>query len=182
MSLLRRSPNSQVVTLSPPIRTDVGLLSYPTNNTSMRMPAGRAWRHHIYFEHKRITIEVTTRKNDQLIGIPVRHTIFRFGRWPEQLRLPRATSSEYLDGGFGANNSCEEIHEEVRTMNNHAETCTSIILSVSIGRLRICVESGKPLGYHATSTSSMSQSNALRNLKIHISGWPDGRATKETLP
>ena len=39
----------------------------------------------------------------------------------------------YLDGGFGANNPCEEIFEEVRKMNNHADTCASIIISVGTG-------------------------------------------------
>ena len=39
----------------------------------------------------------------------------------------------YLDGGFGTNNPCEEIFEEVRKMNNHADTCASIILSVGTG-------------------------------------------------
>ena len=39
----------------------------------------------------------------------------------------------YLDGGFGANNPCEEIFEEVRKMNNHADTCASIIVSVGTG-------------------------------------------------
>ena len=39
----------------------------------------------------------------------------------------------YLDGGFGTNNPCVEIFEEVRKMNNHADTCASIIVSVGTG-------------------------------------------------
>ena len=39
----------------------------------------------------------------------------------------------YLDGGFGTNNPCEEIFEEVRKMNNHTENCASIIVSVGTG-------------------------------------------------
>ncbi|MCJ1456642.1 hypothetical protein MMC28_007004 [Mycoblastus sanguinarius] len=41
---------------------------------------------------------------------------------------------KYVDGGFGANNPCAEIYEEVRKMNNHAEKCVSIIVSVGTGK------------------------------------------------
>lgn len=41
---------------------------------------------------------------------------------------------EYLDGGFGANNPCCEIYDEVRRMNNSAEHCVGIIVSVGTGK------------------------------------------------
>ena len=41
---------------------------------------------------------------------------------------------EYLDGGFGANNPCTEIYQEVRKMNNNYEKSTSIIVSVGTGK------------------------------------------------
>ena len=41
---------------------------------------------------------------------------------------------EYLDGGFGANNPCTEIYQEVRKMNNNAEKCAGLILSVGTGK------------------------------------------------
>ena len=40
---------------------------------------------------------------------------------------------EYIDGGFGANNPCMEIFDEVRRMNNHSNACTKIILSIGTG-------------------------------------------------
>ena len=40
---------------------------------------------------------------------------------------------EYLDGGFGANNHCEEIYHEVRKMNNDADSCIKILLSIGTG-------------------------------------------------
>ena len=39
----------------------------------------------------------------------------------------------YLDGGFGTNNPCEEIFEEVRKMNNHADDCVSLLVSIGTG-------------------------------------------------
>ncbi len=41
---------------------------------------------------------------------------------------------EYVDGGFGANNPCVEIYEEVRRMNNKSKKCVSIILSIGTGK------------------------------------------------
>ncbi|KAL9127322.1 MAG: hypothetical protein Q9217_003784 [Psora testacea] len=40
----------------------------------------------------------------------------------------------YLDGGFGANNPCVEIYEEVRKMNNNHERCAGIIISIGTGK------------------------------------------------
>ncbi len=41
---------------------------------------------------------------------------------------------EYLDGGFGANNPCAEIYDEVKKMNNNYEKCVHFILSIGTGR------------------------------------------------
>ena len=41
---------------------------------------------------------------------------------------------EYLDGGFGANNPCDEIYAEVKKMNNNAKRCVHVILSLGTGK------------------------------------------------
>lgn len=41
---------------------------------------------------------------------------------------------EYLDGGMGANNPCEELYGEVRRMNNGSNKCVRIILSIGTGK------------------------------------------------
>ena len=41
---------------------------------------------------------------------------------------------EYIDGGFGANNPCTEIYDEVKRMNNNYEKCVDFILSVGTGK------------------------------------------------
>lgn len=41
---------------------------------------------------------------------------------------------EYLDGGMGANNPCEEIQGEVWRMNNNSKNCVRVILSIGTGR------------------------------------------------
>ena len=41
---------------------------------------------------------------------------------------------EYVDGGFGANNPCSEIYDEVNKMNNYAKNCVKIIVSIGTGR------------------------------------------------
>ena len=41
---------------------------------------------------------------------------------------------EYIDGGFGANNPCAEIYDEVKRMNNNYEKCVYVILSVGTGK------------------------------------------------
>ena len=41
---------------------------------------------------------------------------------------------EHLDGGFEANNPCEEIYDEVMKMNNRYEKCTNLILSIGTGK------------------------------------------------
>lgn len=41
---------------------------------------------------------------------------------------------EYLDGGLGANNPCEELYDEVRRMNNNSNKCVRVILSIGTGK------------------------------------------------
>jgi len=41
---------------------------------------------------------------------------------------------EYLDGGFGANNPCEEIYDDVKKMTNQAKKCANLILSIGTGK------------------------------------------------
>lgn len=41
---------------------------------------------------------------------------------------------EFLDGGMGANNPCEEIYDEVQRMNNKSNNCVRVILSIGTGK------------------------------------------------
>lgn len=53
---------------------------------------------------------------------------------PTYFKPPVIDGLEYVDGGFGANNPCREIYEEVRRMNNNSQSCASIILSIGTGK------------------------------------------------
>ena len=53
---------------------------------------------------------------------------------PTYFKPMRIDGLEYLDGGFGANNPCVEIYDEVRKMNNNSDKCASIVLSVGTGK------------------------------------------------
>ena len=53
---------------------------------------------------------------------------------PTYFKPPVIDGLEYVDGGFGANNPCAEIYEEVRRMNNNSRRCTSTILSIGTGK------------------------------------------------
>lgn len=53
---------------------------------------------------------------------------------PTYFKPPVIDGLEYVDGGFGANNPCREIYEEVRRMNNNSQRCASIILSIGTGK------------------------------------------------
>ena len=53
---------------------------------------------------------------------------------PTYFELFKIGELEYMDGGFGANNPCMEIYDEVRKMNNNSDSCTSLILSVGTGK------------------------------------------------
>ena len=53
---------------------------------------------------------------------------------PTYFKPMKIDGLEYLDGGFGANNPCVEIYDEVRKMNNNSDKCASIVLSVGTGK------------------------------------------------
>lgn len=53
---------------------------------------------------------------------------------PTYFKPMKIGDDEYLDGGFGANNPCAEIYDEVRLMNNNAEHCVGLIVSVGTGK------------------------------------------------
>lgn len=53
---------------------------------------------------------------------------------PTYFKPPKINDLEYLDGGFGANNPCIEIYDEVRKMMNNSESCINIIVSIGCGR------------------------------------------------
>lgn len=53
---------------------------------------------------------------------------------PTYFKPPKIGDLEYLDGGFGANNPCTEIYDEVRKMNNNSESCIHIIVSIGTGK------------------------------------------------
>lgn len=53
---------------------------------------------------------------------------------PTYFKPPIIDGLEYVDGGFGANNPCAEIYEEVRRMNNNSKRCASTILSIGTGK------------------------------------------------
>lgn len=53
---------------------------------------------------------------------------------PTYFQTTKINGHEYLDGGFGANNPCIEIYDEVRKMNNNSEDFGSIILSIGTGK------------------------------------------------
>ena len=53
---------------------------------------------------------------------------------PTYFKPPIIDGLEYVDGGFGANNPCVEIYEEVRKMNNDSKKSASTILSIGTGK------------------------------------------------
>lgn len=53
---------------------------------------------------------------------------------PSYFKEHKIGGRKYLDGGFGANNPCVEIYDEVRKMNNNSESCANVILSIGTGK------------------------------------------------
>ncbi len=53
---------------------------------------------------------------------------------PTYFKPTKIDGIEYLDGGFGANNPCSEMYDEVRRMNNGSDDCVDIIISVGTGK------------------------------------------------
>ena len=52
---------------------------------------------------------------------------------PTYFKNPIIEKDEYCDGGFGTNNPCREIYNEVRCMNNQSTDCTKVVLSIGTG-------------------------------------------------
>ncbi len=53
---------------------------------------------------------------------------------PTYFKAMKIDGIEYVDGGLGSNNPCEEIYDEVRKMNNNSDKCVSIMLSIGTGK------------------------------------------------
>jgi hypothetical protein len=53
---------------------------------------------------------------------------------PPYFKPMKIDGLEYLDGGFGANNPCVEIYDEVRRMNNNSDKCAKVVLSIGTGQ------------------------------------------------
>ena len=75
---------------------------------------------------------------DRNPGVADKNEIWKVARAtsaaPTYFKPMKIDDDEYLDGGFGANNPCAEICDEVRRMNNSAENCVGIIVSVGTGK------------------------------------------------
>ena len=77
--------------------------------------------------------QLTDRNPGPAHDIPIWQVARATSAAPSYFKPMKIHKLAYLDGGFGANNPCEEMFEEVRKMNNHADTCASIIISVGTG-------------------------------------------------
>lgn len=53
---------------------------------------------------------------------------------PTYFKPPKINDRHYLDGGFGSNNPCVEILNEVHTMNNNAPESAKLIISIGTGK------------------------------------------------
>ena len=74
------------------------------------------------------------RNPDMAHDIPIWQVARATSAAPTYFKPPVIDGLEYLDGGFGANNPCAEIYEEVRKMNNSSKSCVHIILSIGTGK------------------------------------------------
>ena len=74
------------------------------------------------------------RNHDMAHDIPIWQVARATSAAPTYFKPPVIDGLEYVDGGFGANNPCVEIYEEVRRMNNNSKRCASIILSIGTGK------------------------------------------------
>ena len=74
------------------------------------------------------------RNPDMAHDIPIWQVARATSAAPTYFKPPVIDGLEYVDGGFGANNPCAEIYEEVRRMNNNSRRCVSIILSIGTGK------------------------------------------------
>ena len=74
------------------------------------------------------------RNPDMAHDIPIWQVARATSAAPTYFKPPIIDGLEYVDGGFGANNPCVEIYEEVRKMNNDSKTSASTILSIGTGK------------------------------------------------
>lgn len=86
--------------------------------------------------HKSEDLERRTgaRNPDMAHDIPIWQVARATSAAPTYFKPPVIDGLEYVDGGFGANNPCAEIYNEVLVMNNNSKECASIILSIGTGR------------------------------------------------
>lgn len=74
------------------------------------------------------------RNHDMAHDIPIWQVARATSAAPTYFKPPIIDGLEYVDGGFGANNPCVEIYEEVRRMNNNSRRCARTILSIGTGK------------------------------------------------
>lgn len=90
------------------------------------------------YKHLRKGANKTERLLDRNPGLAHDVPIYQVARAtsaaPTYFKPAKIGDLEYLDGGFGANNPCVEIYDEVRKMNNNSESCIHIIVSIGTGK------------------------------------------------
>lgn len=90
------------------------------------------------YKHLRKGANPTERLLDRNPGLAHDVPIYQVARAtsaaPTYFKPAKIGDLEYLDGGFGANNPCIEIYDEVRKMNNNSESCVHIIVSIGTGK------------------------------------------------
>ena len=90
------------------------------------------------YKHLRKGANPTERLLDRNPGLAHDVPIYQVARAtsaaPTYFKPAKIGELEYLDGGFGANNPCMEIYDEVRKMNNNSESCIHIIVSIGTGK------------------------------------------------
>lgn len=90
------------------------------------------------YKHLRKGANPTERLLDRNPGlahdVPIYQVALATSAAPTYFKPAKIGDLEYLDGGFGANNPCVEIYDEVRKMNNNSESCIHIIVSIGTGK------------------------------------------------
>ena len=90
------------------------------------------------YKHLRKGANPTERLLDRNPGlahdVPIYQVALATSAAPTYFKPAIINNLEYLDGGFGANNPCMEIYDEVRKMNNNSESCIHIIVSIGTGK------------------------------------------------
>ncbi|MCJ1470616.1 hypothetical protein MMC07_009262 [Pseudocyphellaria aurata] len=80
------------------------------------------------------TAETLVRNPGLAQDVPIWQVARATSAAPSYLAPLKIGDLEYMDGGMGANNPCEELYHEVRRMNNKSDTCVRVILSVGTGK------------------------------------------------